>query len=104
MPSVDIDELKRAIDLILTHIQKDLGETVIDFDPETSLYWALPLNAVHDMDQTPSAASLGIGNAADDAEFLLSMLRNAKSPGDAPALMLEHAAGVLNYLAATVRR
>lgn len=101
MEKINVEELRNAIDLIFRHIKEDLDGTEVAINPEKQLYWCFGLNSSFDLEVDPIEAE--VGSVRDDMEFLANMLRSADSTHDAPALMLEHAAGVLRYLAFAVR-
>ena len=103
MPTVNIDELEQAIALLLRHIREDKGITEIEIDRDQALYWSFPIDKVANISRQPESTDLSIGSVADDIEFLSKMVNSARSTRDAPVPMLEHASGVLRYLAATIK-
>ena len=101
MEKINVEELRNAIDLILRHIQEDLDGTNVTINPEKQFYRTFGLENSFELKVDPHEKL--IGSVRDDMEFLANMLRSADSTYDAPALMLEHAAGVLRFLAFAVR-
>ena len=89
--TINIPELRRILDELLTHVQHVAGPNVpIDSD----CYWELPSpelwNVSKEIDKVDQIGSLG-----DDLYFLQSMTKIVE---DGPSLNLIHAASVLRYL------
>jgi hypothetical protein len=88
---VSIPELRRVVNLILDHIEHDLGVRQIALDQDD--YWHVMSPEKYDL--LTNSRNLGIGKLSDDWEFL------AKLPDDrqqAVALMLIHVAPLLERI------
>jgi hypothetical protein len=85
---VSIPELRRIVNLILDHIEHDLGvrSGVLDQDD----YWHVMSPEKYDLLTNPSA--LGVGKLSDDLNFLAKL---SDDPQQAVALMLIHVAPLL---------
>ena len=103
MQTIDIEEVAQAVDLILRHIRDDLDVSTIYLSEEDGCYWTVSRAAALNLDSPPNAEDIGLADVSESAEFLANMVRTTKDTSDAPALMLQHAAGLLNYLAARVK-
>jgi hypothetical protein len=87
---VDITRLRQIVNLIFDHIETDLGVTKITLDQDD--YWhALSPEKFNVLAQP----ALGIGKLSDDWEFLSATSNDRR---EAVALMLTHAAPLLEYL------
>ena len=93
-PTIKIAELRRIVDALLVHAEKEHGPEVrLDQD----YYWDLSGPKIYD-----TSKSLGdikeVGSLGDDWEFLYDM-RDQNIETDGPYQMLVHAAPLLRYLA-----
>ena len=89
--TINIPELRRILDELLTHVQRVAGPNVpIDCD----CYWDLPSPALWDVSKGIDKVDQ-IGSLCDDLCFLQSMTKTVE---EGPSLNLIHAASVLRYI------
>jgi len=92
-PIVNISELRRIVDALLTHVEKVHGP---EFRLENDYYLYLDSNVMYDVGKTINKVE-ETGSLGDDWEFLLNM-KDENIKEDGPSLMLIHAAPLLRYI------
>ena len=93
---VDVEVLRRAINLIFDNLQKSGVKSVAITDND-NLFWDMDINAMFNV--RAEQPELAMGSVQDSAEFLTRMVASARSASDAPFLMFMHAAPILYFLA-----
>jgi hypothetical protein len=87
---IDIFRLRQIVNLIFDHIETDLGVHTITLEQDDYWHAASP-----DKFNVLAQPALGIGKLSDDWEFLGTIGDDRR---EAVALMLTHAAPLLEYL------
>lgn len=89
---IEIAVLRKACNQIFEFIENDLKIQSVEL--EDDLYWSLPYEVRHNMNETPVPPHTG--NLFDDYDFVVPI---ATDPDQALPLMFEHIAPLLSALA-----
>ena len=92
-----IEVLRKVVSGIFDVIERDLGQSSVELPH--SLYWSILDDAKYRMEQSPGAEDLGVGNLADDFEFVAAAHAD---PSQAIPLVLMHVAPLLSALSTAV--
>ena len=92
--AVDISDFKKVLNIILNHVEEDLGIRQVEIDSSEDFYWDVTDDSLNEV--SGGKPSCDIGRLSDDWEFLQPILNN---PEQGVALTLIHAAPLLRYLA-----
>jgi len=93
MVTLDVRELKKAVDAIFDHILNDAKVESVTIKDDRDFYWEVPSDKLFAVKGAPP--QLDVGRLADDWEFLQAVCRDKEQ---AVALMLIHAAPLLRCL------
>ncbi len=91
---VAIDDLRRAIDRLLTDTAAALGDTI---DLKLGYYWQVPAKQCHAVD--PRSIDLTVGDISDDIQTMHDYLASP-DPTPSPWHELNHLTGILRALEA----
>jgi hypothetical protein len=99
MVELDVRELKKAIDAIFDHIDRDLKVEKLKLKQDQDFYWEVPTEKLYAVKE--ASPQLDVGRLSDDWEFLEGI---TKDKGQAVALMLIHVAPLLRHIAERIRK
>lgn len=90
---LNVQELKKVIDLIFEHLSADLSVRSVPIESGKDFYWEVPTKQLFEVRK--DQPTLDIGRLSDDLEFLQSM---SNERAEAASLMLIHVAPLLRYI------
>lgn len=70
--SVPMDKLRRALDRVLTEVERERGDLI---PLSADYYWVLDAQATYEVDRSPKERDLTIGQLSDDIATLDEILR-----------------------------
>lgn len=92
-PAINIETLKRVVDVILDRMIADLGVREVCIEYDDDFYWNVPAD---DLNPNKIASpTLDVGRLSDDLEFLQGIVEDRER---AVSLMLIHVAPLLRFI------
>ena len=95
---INLQVIRSALNTVLDHLTNDLKLSSVEIDPETNLYWHVPISELYDMSKAPKGVD--VGKLSDDFDFV-KFIRHGEA-GDV-AYNLVHIAPLLRYIGEKVK-
>jgi hypothetical protein len=95
--TIEVQQLRAALDVVLTHVEQTVGAAV---HLSADYYWALPPDAMYDPYVNPATEALTLGQLSDDVREIRDLLDRDADDGIFVWHDLGHLVGVLQRIAA----